>query len=170
MNKKTQLSQRFAKFMIIFICFSCSLPTFSSSKEYLQLWRGVHTYHVDRANDEADFEQNQITAIFYRRWIFGTFINSYSRRSDLLAYNVFYRGYDHTNLHWHYGMSVAAATGYGRELATNIDGRITIGISPFIGVKYHISNKWAVGIDSMYLPTDNGGVFVSGLNINYRLD
>ena len=138
--------------------------------EYLQLWHGVNTYHVDRANDEANLEQNKITAVFYRRWIFGTFINSYSRRSELLGYNLWYWGFDEPKYHWHYGMSVAAATGYGRELATNIDGRITLGISPFIGIKYHFTDKLAVGVDSMYLPTDNGGVFVTGLNLSVKLD
>lgn len=134
----------------------------------LTLWQGVKTYHVDRANDEANNESNQITAVFYNRWLFSSFINSYSRRSELIGYNFWYWPYESERYFYHFGISIAAATGYGRELKSNIDGLVTIGVSPFAGIKYKLSKHWFVGTDLLYLPTDNGGVLVSGLNLTYR--
>ena len=148
----------------LFICFFYS-PV---KADELVIWQGVKTYHVDRANDEANNESNQITAIFYNRWLFSSFINSYSRRSELIGYNFWYWPYEQEHYFYHFGISLAAATGYGRELKTNIDGKITLGISPFAGIKYKLNTKWLVGTDLLYLPTDNGGVLVSGLNITYR--
>ena len=167
MNKKNPLGQRFGKFILIFLGFSLHFSTNSQTRDILQVWHSVNTYHVDRANDEANFEQNAITSIFYNRWFFGSFINSYSRRSEILGYHYWYYPNKKDNVFYHYGVSLAIATGYGRELATNIDGVITVGISPFAGAKYFIDEDWAIGADILYIPTDNGGVFVSGVNINY---
>lgn len=149
----------------------CLLALFFYTSTYandLTLWQGVKTYHVDRANDEANNESNQITAIFYNRWLFSSFINSYSRRSELIGYNFWYWPFEEKNYFYHFGISIAAATGYGRELKSNIDGIVTIGVSPFAGIKYKISKHWLVGTDLLYLPTDNGGVLVSGLNLTFR--
>jgi len=168
MNKNLKLSQRFGKFILFFFIFTPYLSANSSSGDFLQIWRSVNTYHVDRANDEANFEQNAITSVFYGRWFFGSFINSYSRRSEILGYHYWYYPNRTGNTFYHYGVSLAIATGYGRELATNIDGIVTFGISPFAGGKYFVNPKWAIGADVLYIPTDNGGVLVSGLNINYK--
>ena len=168
MNKKIDRRQRFGNFISLFFIIICSFQTISAEGDILQLWVSTNTYHVDRANDEANFEQNQITSIFYDRWFFGSFINSYSRRSEILGYHYWYYPHQKDQLFYHYGVSLAVATGYGRELATNVDGRVTLGISPFAGVKYFFTDKWALGADVLYIPTDNGGVFVSGVNLNYR--
>lgn len=170
MNKNKRISHCFTAIVCTLFYFSASCVAANEPKSYLQLWRSIDTYHVDRANDEASFEQNQVTSIFYGRWFAGTFVNSYQRRSELVGYHFWYNISENEDWFWHYGASVAAATGYGRELATNIDGLVTLGVSPFAGVKWKFNHNWALGLDVIYIPTDNDGVFVSGLNISFRLD
>lgn len=157
----------FVVFMLAVVAvFFCA----DTKAQRLSLWYGIDTYHVDRAMDDADNEQNKINAIFYDRWLFSTFINSYSKRSELIGYNVFYEFNQQPNYYYHYGLTIAAATGYGRNLWSNIDGVITIGVSPFLGGQVKLSKQWWAGLDMLYLPTDNGGVLVSGLNITFQYD
>ncbi|NVK23333.1 MAG: hypothetical protein HWE10_00255 [Gammaproteobacteria bacterium] len=160
---------------LLFYCHCCVvlmlLITFpiSASERELTIWQGINTYHVDRANDEANNEENRITALFYGRWFVGRFINSYSKPSELIGYHFWHVTEESDNWWWHYGASVAAATGYGRNLASNIDGLITIGLSPFAGARFNVSKNVKLGLDTLYLPTDNGGVLVSGVTLTIEL-
>lgn len=169
MNKNNGLSQLLTALILASI-FLFPIDVNANNRTNISFWTSVLTHHVDRTNDIASFEENNVNAFFYNKWLFGHFINSYRRESFILGYQFWHYEIDwpKQDLLLQYGVTIAAATGYGRELATNIDGRVTLGISPYAGVKYWITNDWGIGADLLYLPTDNGGVVVSGLNLTWR--
>ena len=81
MYKNFNLSQLLAqKALFLLLLFTLGITNIAQAQQ-LTLWKGVMTYHVDRANDEANDEQNKVTAVFYGDWFVGFFNNSYSRRS-----------------------------------------------------------------------------------------
>jgi hypothetical protein len=164
MYKKILLRQYFEKLTVILLIISTNKSMASQEEASLTLWQGVNTYHVDRANDEANDEKNRISAVFYDRWFVGFFNNSYSKPSEIVGYQIWHNHNQAVNWQWQYGVSVALATGYQDELATNIDGLVTFGISPYLGVKYRFNRHYALGLDTLYVPTDNGGVLVTGIN------
>lgn len=171
MNKNTTLSEFFRPIVLIIIITTLNIGSLNAAEsKNVALWVGVDTHHIDRANDEANNEKNKITSIFYNRWFVSSFINSYSKRSYLVGYHVWYNQmiFLNTDFDINYGLSIAAATGYGRNLATNIDGLVTLGLSPFIGAKYPIHKHWQLGGDIIYIPTDNGGVLTTGVSLNYQ--
>ncbi|MDC2890915.1 hypothetical protein [Psychrosphaera algicola] len=169
MNKNNELSQFLRPIIFIIITLN-SWSTNAAQNQHVALWLGLDTYHVDRTNDNATNENNKITSIFYNRWFISTFINSYNKRSYLLGYQIWYNQmpFFDSNIEISYGVSIAAATGYGRNLATNIDGIVTLGVSPFVGAEYDVNQDWTIGGDLLYIPTDNGGVLTSGLKLRYR--
>lgn len=166
MNKNNGLSQLLTAFIYIIVLFQACY-VYADESSQLTMWASVKTYHVDRANDDANFEQNQIKTIFYDRWFLGHFINSYRKESWLFGYQMWHYELDWQPWQLQYGVSLAAATGYGRELATNVDGIVTLGVSPYFGMDYQVNDTWSVGADILYIPTDNGGVFVSGVSLGY---
>lgn len=169
MNKNNELSQFLRP--IIFIISAMNIwPIKAAESSDIAIWSGINTYHVDRTNDNANNEDNKITSIFYNRWFVSSFINSYDKRSYLLGYHVWYNQLStfDSSVEVNYGVSIAAATGYGRNLATNIDGIVTLGVSPFLGVAYNLNPNWAMGGDVLYIPTENGGVLTSGVKLRYR--
>lgn len=168
MKNKANIRQLFMQLLQVMVLLLCGIFSSLATADRISLWIGLDTYHVDRENDEANNEQNEINALFYNRWIFSSFINSYSRRSELIGYQLWHWPNETEKFYYHYGVAVAAATGYGRELASNIDGVVTLGVSPYLGGQYKFNARWSSGLDIMYLPTDNGGVFVWGLNLSYR--
>ena len=167
MNKKRNIGHPFWQFILSLVLFSFVFPTFGKELNLIQFWQGVNTVHVRHDPEAGLTEQNRITSIFYNRWYVGSFINSFSKRSEILGYHYWYYPHRQEDWFYHYGVSIAVATGYGRKLASNIDGRLTFGLSPFAGGKFFLNQKWAIGADVLYIPTDDGGVFVTGLNINY---
>lgn len=169
MNKNSTIRQLFLKISAFLLIIATNKLMASNFDDELTFWRGVNTYHVDRQNDNADDEQNRITAVFYNRWFVGFFNNSYSKPSEIVGYQAWHSSKKSNNWRWQYGLSVALATGYKDELASNLDGLLTFGISPYFGLKYQFNSDIALGLDSLYLPTDNGGVFVSGINFSVRI-
>ena len=164
------MSSNFAQ--IAFKVILTSLLLVKSSSVYsseLTIWHSVNTYHVDRANDEANDENSKVITVFYNDWFIGSFNNSYSKRSEILGYKIWKKHWTFNKQQFETGFSIALATGYGRELWSNIDGIVTLGVSPSIGWSYRLSEDHKLGIDVLYLPTDNGGVFVSGINVTFIL-
>lgn len=165
MKNKTNFSQRLTQLIAILAIFSL-FPVQAQEKPYqLTLWQGVHTYHVDRSKDGASNEENKISAIFYQDWFVGFFNNSYEKQSEIVGYRVWYKNWQTTNWQLDTGVYVALATGYDDNLATHIEGILTFGFSPYVGAYYQFAENYSFGVDSMYVPTDNGGVFVTGLGL-----
>lgn len=168
MNKNQHLNQYLSIIFAISMLLTTALASFSVQAEQLSFWRGIYTYHVDRSGDAID-ETNHMTSIGYNRWFVGAFKNSYSKQSEVIGYKAWFHQWDFDNNKFEAAFYVAAATGYDKELWSNIDGLVTIGLSASLGWRYQLSSAYWIGADVLYLPTDNGGVFASGLNLTIDL-
>ena len=52
---------------------------------------------------------------------------------------------------------------------SNLGGDLHLvpGFVPSFGIGYNVKNKFLLGLDMIYIPTEHGGVFVYGTSISF---
>lgn len=131
----------------------------------LTMWVGFKTWHWD--NSDNTNNDNQIIGIMWREKFIAYFKNSGHQRSWIIGTGWDKRIIPLKNLYIDIRFGVGIAGGY--EYMSNLGGDLHLvpGFVPSFGIGYNIKNKFLLGLDMIYIPTEHGGVFIYGTSISF---
>lgn len=129
---------------------------------------GVETYHL--ASKPEHNNDNQIIGLLYDRWFITRFKNSHTVESWGLGYALGdwqFKPLPDRSVTFETRFWAGVATGYGDRMYLHW-GPLTLAFLPEVVAEVALSDRWTAGVSGLYIWTEAGGVWVSGLQLGYR--
>lgn len=144
----------------------CIAPAWAGS---IGPWIGLRTVHLNP--QEPVNERNRLIGARFNRWFLAYFQNSFYDPSWAVGYALWQAEpplFKHRN-DWRYSfrLSPGVAYGYREPLALSV-GDFTPGLIPSAGLIWQFNERWQLGSDLLYIWTDDGGVLLSGISLNWQ--
>jgi hypothetical protein len=132
-------------------------------------WSNHQTEDSDWYNYNEDHDIKGI--MFNNEYSVAVFENSYYRQSVLFSYN--WRLWDASiyNLNIAASINTGIVTGYESYNEMGIaylGGGLSVHVMPTLHVGYQLTNKFEIGVDFGWIPSNNGYVTTSSLNLTYK--
>tara|TARA_B100001250_G_C19350059_1_gene592965 strand:+ start:89 stop:568 length:480 start_codon:yes stop_codon:yes gene_type:complete len=159
------MKNKYVLLNIILLSWLFSFENKLKDNDPLTVWAGFKTWHWD--NSDNTNNDNQIIGIMWRDKFIAYFKNSGHQRSWIIGTGWDKRIIPLKNLYIDARFGVGIAGGY--EYMSNLGGDLHLvpGFVPSFGIGYNIKNKFLLGLDMIYIPTEHGGVFIYGTSISF---
>ncbi len=145
------------------------MPSLSvaEKKNSVALNTSLFTWHLYRGQDFN--EDNEVLGLLYNDWFFTRYHNSHFGTSYGFGYK--WKEWQKPlgdNLRLDTDLWFGTANGYDDVGFQNRIGQWVIVLLPTVELNWQISDSWSAGLNQLYVPTDQGGVFVTGALVYYH--